>query len=659
MAHTTVDPRDQWFSSALGGLVTGSGMWYREILAGFTRVGGYLGGTWSPPAESDGPGCVGDGSWPALIGRIEAVALRAAAPSTKPEHREALLALLDLWADTVFADPAARIRIGNARAEATAVRDDRGATIATSWPRDGRCDVLQVWTGDAAPPEFGGPVEWVDAPRGWGDAGQLRRLVETVRARGPMPWRADAGGRLAEATGVSRAASALLLTGNAGGINTVPRMEPDQRRELGLGPAELEAGFDELRRLTETDRLEVFAGVLPDDPADLWEPTGADALAERIGAAWVARFGRTTPVPEETLAVLAELDHVTLHTPAAHICAAFLAPATHPLSSVDHDPWLAEGVGGVYCTSEGQGVRWFEEFLKSLAGALPVIYAELPAGDPVRAGVPALLAELRARFDHPGLLLAAGYAARTCDSADRLRELFGDRPYVGPIPLTTTTFDDGLTIASIAEPTDRHPDPTTRLHFRPAYYTDDERSTLLREVASSGAYARDVVDLIRGDWSRRVAERITSGALPVGGYECDPAVAAPETVARVAKALSVDTDAAALYLQILVLERPSDRRVRRWNGWNTARHKRAAGALETAGVVVADKRARAGRGIFLPGDWARATHKWLWPMEVWKAKLLGVQTIGDRVWGRHTWHLTLPELFAHAWDVVERGDGPA
>lgn len=658
MATMQVDPRDRWLPSALSGLATGLGMWSWNTLAGVERVGGYLAGTWDPPAEEDGPGIIGDGSWSPLIGRIGAVALRAAAPTTSAQHREALLGFLENWAGTPMADPATRIRVGSARADAKAVRDERGATIATTWPRDDRCGVLQVRAGDADPPVFGEATDWVEVAHGWGDARQLRRLVALVRERGPIAWDPAAARLIAEETGVSRAAAMLLLTGDAGGMRTLPPLDPDQRSLLGLSTAVADAGYDELGRLTELERLELFARVLPEDPADLWAAAAPGALAAGIAAAWRERFGRARPVPEQTLAVLAELGRVTLHTPAAHVCAAFLAPETHPLTSRNHDSWLVEGTHGTYSTSEGQGERWFAEFLMALDVALPTVYAELPAGDPVRAELPAVVAAVRARLDHPGLLLNAGYTARSNEGAGRLRALFGDRPHAGPLPLTSANFDDGLTIATLAEPTERAPDPFVRLYFRPALYGDDERSNLLRRVASGGAPVRDAVDMLRGDWCARVVDRVAGDALPVGGYEGNPALSAPETVARVEKALGVDADAAALYLQLLAIARPSDRRVRLWNGWNAARHRQAAAALVTAGVVVADKRARAGRGVFLPGDWAEA-RKPLWPIEVWKADLLGVRLIGKRVWENQVWRLTLPELFAHAWDLVERGEGPA
>lgn len=569
MTSRQVDPPSACLSSALWGLISDEDLSYPEVLAGLERIGGYLAGTWDPPDGSHGPAIVGDGSWPALIGRIGAVALRAAAASTRPEHREALLGLLDVWAGTPLADPTARLRTGGAHAATGAVRGEAGATIATGWPHGDHCVVLQMRTGDADPPEFGEPNHWVELPRGWGDPEQLRRLVALVRERGPMAWDPQAARRLSEQTGVSRAGAALLLIGDAGGMSTTAPLDREQRRMLGLGPAETGAGYDELAWLTGYDRLDLFGHVLPEDPAELWEPAGPAALADRIGAAWRARYGRSVPAPETSLAVVAELAPVDWHTSAANVCSAFLAPETHPLTSRDHGTWLTDRSGGVLCIGEDENFLRFERFPVSMAGTLPVVYAELPAGDPVRAGLPATVGALRARLDHPGLLLEAGDLPYLHQDVDRLIGLFGKRPYAGPRPLTAASFDDGLTVVTIEEPTERSPRTVARVYFRPAHYGDDERSALLREVVPKPSAVRDAVDVLRGDWCTRVLDRVAGDTLPAGGYESNPALSAPETVTRVERVLGVTADAAALYLQLLVLARPSDRRVRLWNGWNT------------------------------------------------------------------------------------------
>ena len=83
-------------------------------------------------------------------------------------------------------------------------------------------------------------------------------------------------------------------------------------------------------------------------------------------------------------------------------------------------------------------------------------------------------------------------------------------------------------------------------------------------------------------------------------------------------------------------------------------------ALVDRGLAVADKRARAGRQVFLPGGWAPAREKFYQPIEVWKADLHGLRLGYD---GRVEDPLplparTLPELFAEAWARVEAGEGP-
>ncbi|MFH8293699.1 hypothetical protein [Streptomyces sp. NPDC018059] len=149
-------------------------------------------------------------------------------------------------------------------------------------------------------------------------------------------------------------------------------------------------------------------------------------------------------------------------------------------------------------------------------------------------------------------------------------------------------------------------------------------------------------------------QRITEGALPPGGYESDPRLSAPEVVEEAAATTGLDTDAATLYLQLLALPVPTDRRIRRFNRWTPAHHKAVAAALVEAGLAVADRRARAGRGVFLPGDWAGGD-KFYPPMETWKAGLLGVRVIGHKVCSRPVAG-PLPELFARAWRTRSHGN---
>ncbi|MGV9855263.1 hypothetical protein ACWDWU_41900 [Streptomyces sp. NPDC003442] len=659
-AWTAVD--DRRVVPALGGLIEGMGMWRTGTLGCMDRTGRFLTGAWDPPGPEsegeDGPGIAGEGSWVRFIGRIGAVALRAAVASTRPERRERQLALLEMWAESPFADPAARLRTGIVVTERLAVRDERGAAVSVGWSRAGRRRFVELRTGDAEPPSLGEIEEARDVPRGWGSPEQLRRLVALVRERGPAPWDREAVALLRERTGMGRPAASLALAGLLERMY-VPFLDADERATLRLKVAEAEDGASELARLTASERLELLADVLPEDPAELWEPDGMRGVAERLAEAWQARRGRRVMVPERALRAVVELQLLRLS--AAEFCAAFTDPAAEPGLSAPLDTWIKNSEHGPLLTDARWDIVRFQDRLHSLVPHLAWVYAELPAGDPVREGLPGLVRLLLERLDHPGLLLRAGHpAAGSPRTVAELQERFGFRPYAGPDRLDVASIDDGLTVitdGTVSRRGDRSP---PRVYFRPAFYGDDERSRALAALTSGfGREDLPLVEWVRGPVCARIAERVEGASLPVGAYESNPAASAPGLVARVADALGLDEDAAALHLQLLALPAPADRNVRTWNGWQTARHQKAAAALVERGLVFEDKRPRAGRQVFLPGEWIHAKKPYQ-PMEAWKAELIGLR----RSYNRRLENplplptRTLPELFAHAWSLVEKGEGP-
>ncbi|MFF5582991.1 hypothetical protein [Streptomyces hygroscopicus] len=646
---------------ALGGLIDGTGMWRPGALGAIERTGRFLTGTWDPPGPEgeDGPGIAGEGSWVRFIGRIGAVALRAAAPSTRPERRERLLALLEMWAESPFADPEARLRTGTVVTERLSVRDGRGAAVSVGWSRAGRRTFVDLRRGDADPPGLGKIQEVAEVPRGWGSAEQLRRLTSLVRERGPMPWDPQAVALLCEGTGMGRAAASLALAGLLE-RSYVPFLDEHEREVLRLKVAEAEDGASELARLTALQRLELLAEVLPEDPAELWEPDGMRGVAERIAEAWRALRGRRVVVPARTLNAVVGLQLLRLS--AADFCAAFTNPAAEPGLSAPLDTWIKNSEYGPLVTDAQWDIVRFEDRLHTVVPHLGWVYAELPAGDPVREGLPGLVRLLLERLDHPGLLLRAGNpAAGSGRTVADLHDRFGFRPYAGPERLDVASIDDGLTVVTDGAVDRKGHQPPPKLYFRPAFYGDDERSRTLA-AATSGFHRQDLplVEWLRGPACARIVERIESAALPAGAYESNPAASAPEVVARVAGTLGVEEDAAALYLQLLALPAPTDRNVRTWNGWQAPRHQKAAGVLVERGLVAEDKRPRAGRKVFLPGEWIHAKKPYQ-PMEAWKAELIGLR----RSYNRRLENplplptRTLPELFAHAWALVERGQGPA
>jgi len=115
----------------------------------------------------------------------------------------------------------------------------------------------------------------------------------------------------------------------------------------------------------------------------------------------------------------------------------------------------------------------------------------------------------------------------------------------------------------------------------------------------------------------------------------------------------------ALYLQYLVLLRPTPRNLTLWNGWNTKRLDAANAELERRELIARARRERAQRSYFLPGGWEalKLPHP---PFESWKLGMYGTRSAGSatpmmlRFAALAPFHL----LFERAWQRIEAGDVP-
>ncbi|MEV7404987.1 hypothetical protein AB0N93_31945 [Streptomyces sp. NPDC091267] len=653
MPHTPMRPAqpfdEKWIAQALNGFIEGSGYWGPGTLAVFTQVGGYLTGN-GEEAPAQYPGW----NWYRFIGRCGAVALRASSFHVQDHLRAVQLAMLDVWAETPFADPEVRVRMRTgvlelADKETCATRTHDGAVVALHGlgaGRDGQ-RFVELRTGSAQPPAPGRitATEPVLAA-GWDTPDRLRRLVHLVRQKGPAPWDRAAAAVLAERTGLSRAGAALLLAGIPDVKYGYRGLDAEARKVMGLTQSESEAGERELLTLRVAERLDLLADVLPADPGQLWLEGGQLALAERIAEAWRREQGVRPAVPESTLAVAAE--HSDIRMAPAAVCAVLADPAREPRLTRDPDTRLRVNriSGGGW---EGDEGFRFRELLAVVCDAVDWAYAELPEGDPVRRGVPETVRLLRERLAHPGLLLSArGRSLRGRTVAELLPGFPGALPYLDAAePLARPTLDDGLVVVSEAGFDRRGEREAPGVYFRPGRYGADERSRRLEAVVDVEDSHLALVRRLRGPEFERIVQRIAERSLPPGGYESDPRLSAPEVVEEAAATTGLESDAATLYLQLLALPVPTDRRIRRFNRWTPKHHKAVVAELVEVGLAVADRRARAGRGVFLPGDWAGGD-KFYPPMEAWKAELLGVRVIGRKVCSRPVAG-PLPELFARAW----------
>ncbi|MFD5412128.1 hypothetical protein [Streptomyces nojiriensis] len=617
----------------------------------------------SPPAPPH--------DWSQLLGSIDAVAWRAAVAPTPDADRAALLALLDTWADQPFARAGSRWWVGRAAGSADLDGLRAGGTpVASAAVRAGGSECW--FAAPAAGDPDGDPVPAalaqarpVRVPRD--DAARLRALVAAVEAHGPVPVPESAAARFAELTGVRRAVARLVVAGLVG------RAHRDEDRALACkapyrATAMTAGAYEELRaRLGRAGRRAVLAAALPEDPAELWRPGGVDAAAERMAGVWRELLGALPAVHDEAADAL-ETDLGLGEVWARRLAGGWEAAADTPVNSPVNSPVKApvEAVGWeLAATRYGIGVEVRavppagSELpyrtpvgldLLGMASALVWAWTDRPVGDPAVAGAMDVYERLRTELERPELLLALP-GGRVQDTSARIAERFGpgllpvamdDRKEEGPV--TVTAYDSGLLVVCA---------PGGASFLRPAAVADPEAWRRVREVTDLAEELDRVAPLLAGGGLERMMLRARSGPVPAGAYEADPRRSCPELVTRVAGELGVGADAAALYLQVAALASPTDRNVRRWNGWTAKRHKEVQAELLATGAVVEAKRARAGRTVFLPGEWTELKAPNL-PLETVKLATHQVRPLWSNAvrapFGRVLPTAPLHEMFARAWE---------
>ncbi|WP_255945107.1 hypothetical protein [Streptomyces odontomachi] len=552
--------------------------------------------------------------WTVLLGGIDAVAWRAAAAFTSDEDHAALTALLRVWAEQPWAAPG-EWRRGRATGAALAPLCSAGGALVPGAPATEALDPTAryrfVQPVSAAAPEEAEDVTTVTVTRD--DAARLRRLLELLATRGRLPLDEAAVAAFQERTGVRRAVAALVLAGlprranhgsdytsNFDAHNRMLRSKPFQASKLLAQTAE-----DLSSRLGVAGRHRLLAAAVPDDPAELWTEGGTVAAARRMAEVWRELLGGGIPVDEETVVAL-END---LGQGAQE--AAALADPAALLATTDMRCVLAADHRGqvepyeVSADASRRKLYGFRRPYARLATLLAWALTERPVGTPATAAVGELYARLRARLDAPELLLPLGIHRLPHDLAG----VFGPRTHPVEPPKEPrdeeaahpVAYDTGLLVV----------DGRKAIQWplvRPSGFSDaDAVERTLRICRDHG------LDGLRADLDRlrvyydgglsRMVTRAADTPVPPGGHEADPRLSVPELVQQAADELGTGTDAAALYLQLLTLARPTDRNVRTWNGWRPTHHKKVQAELLDHGLVVEAKRSRAGRSVFLPGGW--------------------------------------------------------
>ncbi|MFF3614916.1 DNA-binding protein [Streptomyces sp. NPDC002580] len=602
-----------------------------------------------------------------LVDRIGALAFRAAAVTTSEDHREALRALLTefdaLGLDqTAESSPWRKVdlhlapgRLGTlpgdlregVRNGLLPLGDGSFITFLRSSSTDEDGCVLTGYFHDPAG-AFATPEPFTlrsSAPLGKdADADRLGVFLRELAARGPAPWFPRAAEEFARLTGVTETTARLIVAG-------LPRIDMYERTFLttaardaiGVKAAPAAVAKDELRGVDPTLRSAVVAALLPAEPALLWTEGPDWAAAAEV---WISGMGRRPAVPEELLndAVRA-LKHSQWH--AREALPALLDPAGEPRLTRNLE-WAVDGdrVKPVGTDTNGFTAR-------TLIGAIGLsswLAHRLPAGDPVRAALPAALAAVHDRLAHPGLVLDLDQYVSLSDfrkTAGAPTEVGTGFERYGAVVLATV--DDqpapGIRVALLDE---AGQDP-----YLPALRVDGQRP-YLAEVSLRLARSPRFAALLADPGEPREGERGKDGTW----WPQDPGRSVPDLVTEVAKEHGIGEDAATVYLMLLAMPDPTDRMTARWTGWKPARLKAARAELAGTGLVVEATRTRAGRSLFLPGGWVDPKAPRV-PLERWKLPLFGDLLNGEEALLGVIVPTEPPaELYRRAWQLVRQGDGP-
>ncbi|MGW0658326.1 DNA-binding protein [Streptodolium elevatio] len=632
-----------------------------------------------------------------LVLRASAVAVKAASPVTPPAEQEALRALLTLldafrmdaenpaswrrvrmhadqetlrhagWHGDRYYDDGARGVLGLGGG-AFAFVNDAYVPLYTPDRKTYGMDFTALVRDPAGRFELPGGYTVTDtAPIDTAWFAGLGQFLETWGRQGQVPWDPSAADVFAEATGVGQAMARLIVAGLPE-LSSPAFPSAELRAVLGLKASEAGAARGEIRRLADPDvRGELVAALLPADPARLWTD-GVDAAA--AAAVWNSRVGRLRPVPDallvDAVGALPDLwwsrstgryasihDVDTTRGPSGALRAA-VDPDASPALTRDHTWTLDEGR---LRSSDATEWAFHGGILVATVATVQWLAHRLPAGDPLRATLPATLRRLRERLAAPGTLVdlnvnahfgafrkAAGEPADTGAEWERYGALvvpcrldWDAHPNIVASPIVRTDLLDGA-----------GSDPYVEL----ALATVPRLDRSLRHLTALARVFDPAFAALLGDPGEPVVgSRDRDGTW----WPQDPSRSVPDLVTEVAGELDITEDAATLYLVLLAMPDPTDRNTALWTGWKPARAKAARTALATSSRVVEARRARAGRSLFLPGEWVTAKAPHL-PLEAWKFPLYGLTGLTLPAVGAVVPAEPAADLYRRAWHRLQSAD---
>ncbi|CAM5248332.1 hypothetical protein GCM10010329_08600 [Streptomyces spiroverticillatus] len=456
-----------------------------------------------------------------------------------------------------------------------------------------------------------------------------------LKERGKRPARPDLAAALGAATGLSPAAATALLVGQ---LQCTPRPPFDVPSTLSpkfnlpdaweVRQADVEAEAAVLDELLDRDDVATLYDLLLPDDAELLWTEGPDVA--RAARWWRERFGEPIPVPDRVLPLARK---------------ELVRPTGEDVFRRDRqgrrEPWWPMFRFDAVAARVATGAGVLDEGLPLHAGRPDLLGSvrvaawlayRTPYGDPLRPAIGAAIGRLRAEVAdrRPGtpLTLFATQSNYLMGAPDALEfTSLGEHPAVtvedDPVHDMRNVRVDPALLAGPADPVldglDGYLDSVLPSQWVPASNglpgTADLRVLLSPEFGELGR-------ALEAESERHPEEGQEGGPEGASGWAQDPTRSAPHVVAACAEGYGLGADAASYFLMLAVLPDPTDRMVKQWTGWKPARFKAAKEELAASGRVLAASRTRAGRSLFVPGQWlGRKTPRL--PVEASKARLLG------------------------------------
>jgi hypothetical protein len=445
------------------------------------------------------------------------------------------------------------------------------------------------------------------------------------------------------------------------------------RTALGLKTADASAGRQALRNLNPSVLTQLYEAVVSHGCA---APFAADRtpVLRLIETAWQAKMPKRLQIEAALQTRLSALGKASRWQRLNHetVLAVAADPAKHPLLKPRELEFKVDAkkqrYGGLELAGKdkGEGVD-VGDSLRSIVQLVALVHAETAAGHPCRAEMPALIKQTTMLLNSPTVLFELRSLQLYDGQNKSLKPSEWLNTHVGKIKANpqdgTARFDDGFITAAALDS-----QLYALIAYRPAKLKDQGDMARLQGILALGAvegYSTgdgyiSVVAAIKSLGFQKLAKAILAKNVPEGQWPQNPNHTAAAVVKAIRTKYKLGQDAAVLYAQVLALPDPTTANVRNWNGWTAAQLKTASAELIGRKLVLEAVRERAGRSIFLPGEWTVLKAPWL-PIERWKLVQLVELELNPGVLCPAGGPMVLrpfEDVFAEAWQRVLGGDGP-